>query len=89
MSLPQESESTYLLGGIGILFDAPTMSEAVGQLENGEDKLSLRSSTLLHARLESHLLNRRRIGGCSGKILDGTLWIWRTTPSVSVQHKSC
>lgn len=77
----------YLLGGDGILGNAPAMAKAVGQLKDGEDKLTFGRAALFHARLEGHFLDGGGIGGRGGEVRDGTFRVWRASPSMPVGSK--
>lgn len=56
--------STHLFRSDWVLPYSPAVAEAIRQLEDRQDKLSLGRSSLLEASLQGHVLDRCRIRRC-------------------------
>lgn len=55
-----------LSGSDGVLFDAPAVTEAIGQFKDRQDELAFGCTTFLDTSLECFGLDRGRIGRCCG-----------------------
>ena len=82
-----EIVTTYLLRRDRILGNSPAMAEAVGQLKDGQDQLSLRRAALLQAGLQRQVLDDGRIGRCLGQVCDCCFGIGLATPPVPVEKR--
>lgn len=74
---------TYLFGSNGVFVDAPAVTEAVGQFEDGEDEFSLCGTAFLKTGFEGELLYRGSIGCGCGEVLDCVFGLGFTSPAVT------
>ncbi len=80
--------STHLFRGNGVLLNTPAMAEAVGKLEDGEDKLALSCASFLHTGLQSELLNRSCVRSCRRQMAYGTRRVRLTAPTVPTRYQN-
>lgn len=80
--------STHLFCGESVLFDAPSVAEAVPELEDGEDKLALGGTPSLQTGLESKLLDGGGIRRCRGQIFDRSCLVRLAAPAMSGERYS-
>ena len=73
----------YLFGGDGVFVNAPAVTEAVGQFEDGEDEFSLCGTALLKTGFEGELLYGGGVGCGCGEVLDCVFGFGLTSPTVA------